>query len=169
MSKKYLSRDKPSKPIPAHSHRNSYVWQFLDEAKPGAGELGELIRRLKTRRDMPDHCPHRTSLIRYLHQCKIDSAMIMRNATHLYNMYYQFYQHRKHPPDDTVIEFVDPAKSIKSGVSRDQLALAILEGFGSFERPAVTLAEGGKWADSAYGAADSVIFLLTSKIKEKSL
>lgn len=146
--------------IRAHSHRYSIFWQFLQEVKPGDGELGFLLRSLRSRVDMPRHFPHRTALINYMLKCRIDSGIAARNALHVYNLYSLFYHRIVHPRDDSTIGAVNPKLLTRSGVTRHQLALAILEGLGIFDDPSQHLAEGGKWADSALGAADSVIALL---------
>lgn len=151
--------------FPEHSHRHSLFWQFLQAAKPGDGELGELLRDLRDRRDMPRHFPHKTALVRYLHLRKFESGLVARNAQHVYNLYNEFYQQAMHPADGSAAGFIRPEQLIKSGVSHRQLAVAILDGLGIFSNAAQNYAEGGKWTDSADGAADAVIALLNSRVK----
>lgn len=158
----YLSHSVAPKPLPPHSHKNTIVWMFLRSCKPGDGELGNLIRRLRDRKDMPRSFPHKTALINYLLKCRIDTATIGRNVMYLYSMYNRFHQQTKHVNDSTFVESVAPSIMVRSGVTRKQIAIAILDGMGMFSNAAQNLKEGGKWADSAYGAADAVIALFTS-------
>lgn len=155
--------DKP----PPYSHKNTIVWQFLKACKPGDGELGDLIRKLRDRMDMPRSFPHKAALIKYLHKCKVETAVIARNAMHLYSMYSRYFQQAKHTYDGTFVESVPPSIMVRSGVTRKQIAIAVLEGLGMFTNPAQNLKEGGKWVDSAYGAADAIIALFNSHAKKR--
>lgn len=163
MPKEFLSRppDDAKKP-PRHSHRYSLLWQFLDACKPGDGEMGDLIRRLRERRDMARSYQHRTALSNYLHNCKIPSAIVAMQGPRLYEMYRTWVEQQKHPHDDTVVTHVDANQLAKSGVTRKQIAIAVLEGF-ALSDPAEHLNEGGRMADSAFGAADRIIHLITTR------
>lgn len=162
----FLTRPPVKKPPPPHSHKHTIVWQFLQATKPGDGELGEVLRRLRDRRDMPRHFPHRSALVKYMIKCKFDSATVMRNAQHVYSMYHEFYQNVTHPRDDSAVVSVPRSAMVTSGVSREDLALTILTGLGLFSNPRDQWKEGGKWVDSALGAADAVIDLFMSKPRE---
>lgn len=161
MANAHLSQSIVARKPPPYSHKNTLVWQFLVACRPGDGELGDLIRRLRDRTDMPRSFSHKTAMLKYLHQCKIDSATCARNVQHLYNLYLAHVQQARHPPDETVVSHVAPSQLARSGVSRDQIALAVLTGLGLFSDPRQNFNEGGKWTESAYGAADAVIELLT--------
>lgn len=167
MSDDYLNQSvAPHKPAP-YSHKNTIVWQFLNACKPGDGELGDLVRRLRDRMDMPRSFSHKTALVQYLHKCKVDTGIIARNALHLYSMYNRYSQQLRHPTDETVVVSIPPSVMARSGVTRKQIAIAVLEGLGIFSRPAENLEEGGRWADSAYGAADAVIALFISRAEKR--
>lgn len=157
------------KPIPPHSHKHTLVWQWLQKTKPGDGELGSLVRLMRDRRDMPRSFSHKTALIKYMEKCKIDGRVIGRNAQHLYNLYVVWVQQAKHAPDGTLIESVPPSIMVRSGITRKQIAIAVLEGLGQFSQPAQQLKEGGRWAQSAYGAADAIIALFASRVNGQVL
>lgn len=158
----HLSRTTVKK-YPASSHRHTIVWQFLQSIRPGDGELGEALRRLRDRVDMPRHFPHRTALVKYMTHCRFDSAVTMRNAQHIYSMYHEFYQRSLHPRDDSAVDFIPKTALVQSGVSREQIAQSILAGLGLFSDSRQQWEAGGKWRDSALDAADAVINLFTSK------
>lgn len=136
---------------------------FLQACKPGDGDMGQLIRRLRERRDMPRHFPHKTAMVKYLYYCKVESGVIVACAPQLYQFYRQFYEQTMHPQDDSAVVFIRPEQLVKSGVRREQLALTILEGLGLFSDPAENFEAGGKWTDSALSAADAVIALLNKE------
>ncbi len=161
MSEEFLSNDTTKKP-PKHSHKYSLLWQFLDACKPGDGDMGQLIRKLRERRDMARSYQHKTALINYLHNCKIPSTVVVVQGPRLYDMYRLWVEQQKHPHDETVVTHVNAEQLVKSGVTRTQIAIAVLEGFGTLSHPAQHLKEGGRLADSAYDAADRVMHLISS-------
>lgn len=152
-----------SKPIPEHSHRRSKVWMWLQAVQPPPGELGDVIRKLSTRRDMNDKFPNRTHLHNYLIKSGIPPVVAGTVMFPLWKSYQEFMK-SKDAPDEAIALNLSHANFARAGTSRVELASVILRGFmgelsreGSGVDVKATMEQGGTLAQSAFRAAQAVI------------
>lgn len=165
-----LSVSSNGKKPPAHSHRHSLVWQWLQSLKPGTDEAGVVIRILRDKTNMPGRFPHRTALQDYMIRCKIDTATTSRTVIYLYNLYMAYSNAVLHPDGgEGASVLLDPKDVGRSGINRKQIARVVFQNLGIqiIGDPDDHFNQGGKWVDTAYDVADAVIGLVSSTLHAK--
>lgn len=70
------------------SYKQTVVWQWLQAVPSTPGALGEMLRVMKGRVDMPQQFPNKSYLYRYLTQrCKIDHALADQSLDSVWSNY----------------------------------------------------------------------------------
>lgn len=96
LKSKFLSVDPPATSRAAY--RNTLVWRWLQFVVAGADGIGDVIRTLRKRKDMPNEFPHKTYLLQtyLIRRCRVDPAVAVRVHERLWDLYAQYRDAEKH-------------------------------------------------------------------------